>query len=202
MPHVIAHAMTSHMHCMAHAHRQASHPYDFMPCQKLIVCLPFMPAEQLLLKISASHFNALNMQIANQNVLERILITMQDNNKANCNENFRICSEESIGCLYKWQASLGLYGLSYINYKFCSGPFWTHKLQPKLKYNSISNILHLLNAPDSVPHAELVLASLGVESKSHCKFFLSVIFCLIVDSCVHPSRALTRRFVCLLVYLG
>ena len=77
--------MTSCMHCVAHAHRQASHPYDFMACQILIICLPFMPAQQLLLKITASHFKTLNMQIANQNVLERILIAMQDENKANCN---------------------------------------------------------------------------------------------------------------------
>ena len=32
----------------------------------------------------------LNMQIANQNVLERILIAMQNENMANYNENFRI----------------------------------------------------------------------------------------------------------------
>ena len=76
MPHVVACVMMSCAHHMAHAHRQASHPYDYMACQKLIICLPFMQAEGLLLKLNASHFNALNMQIANENMLERILIAM------------------------------------------------------------------------------------------------------------------------------
>ena len=60
-----------------------------------------MPAERHLSKLTASHFNTLNMQIANQNVLERILIAMGNENEANCNENFKICGEESGGPLYK-----------------------------------------------------------------------------------------------------
>ena len=48
--------------------------------------------------------------------------------------------------------------------------------------------------PDSIPHAEPVLASLVVESLSCCKFFLSVISNLIVDLCINPSRASARRF--------
>ena len=47
--------------------------------------------------------------------------------------------------------------------QFSSGPFWTPKLKPKVKYKSISNIHHLLSAPDFVPHAEPVLASLVVD---------------------------------------
>ena len=35
--------------------------------------------------------------------------------------------------------------------KFSSGPFWTHKIKTKAKYTSISNILHLLSAPASIP---------------------------------------------------
>ena len=70
--------------------------------QKLLIGLALAPAEQHLLKLTISHFNTLNVQIANQNVLERILIAMQNKNKANCNENFRICSEESVGPMYKW----------------------------------------------------------------------------------------------------
>ena len=77
MAHVIAHAMTSCMHHTVCTHRQAGCPYDFMAHQKLILCLPFMPGEQILLKITASHFNALYMQIANQNMLERILIAIK-----------------------------------------------------------------------------------------------------------------------------
>ena len=63
--------------------------------------MPFMPAKLYLMKLSASHFNTLNMKIANQNVLRTILIAMYNENKADCNENFRICAEESAGPLYK-----------------------------------------------------------------------------------------------------
>ena len=56
------------------------------------------------------------MQIVNQNVQERILIAMQNVSKANCNEDFRICAEESV--------DLCTSGRLY----FSSGPFWTHKL--------------------------------------------------------------------------
>ena len=45
------------------------------------------------------------MKIANQNVLKRILIAMLNENKADSNENFRICAEEPVAPLYKW--SLG-----------------------------------------------------------------------------------------------
>ena len=76
MSHVITHAMTSCMHHVACAHRQAGHPYDFMVCHNLIICLPFAQAEGLLLKLTASHFNALYIKITNQNMLERILIAM------------------------------------------------------------------------------------------------------------------------------
>ena len=102
MPHVITHAMTSCVHHATCTCRQAGHPYDSVACQKLLIGLPFMPAEQHLVKLTASHFHTLNIQIANQNVLKRILIAMQNEKKADCNENFRICAEESIGPLYKW----------------------------------------------------------------------------------------------------
>ena len=62
----------------------------------------FMQAELYLSKLTASHFGTLNMRIANQNVLKRILSAMHDENKANCNENFRICAEEPVAPLYKW----------------------------------------------------------------------------------------------------
>ena len=54
-----------------------------------------------LVKLTASHFSTLNMRTANQNMLKMILIAMHTENKANCNENFRICAEESVGPLYK-----------------------------------------------------------------------------------------------------
>ena len=110
--------------------------------------------------------------------------------------------EESVDHLYKWQTSLGLYRQSCSNYNFSFGPFGTHKIKTKVKYQSIFNILHLLNTPDSVPCVEPVPASLVVDSKSFSKFLLSAILSLIVVSRVCPSRAKTRRFLHLLLYLG
>ena len=63
--------------------------------------VPFVQAELYLSKITASHFSTLNMKITNQNVLKRILIAMLNENMADSNENFRICSEESVVPLYK-----------------------------------------------------------------------------------------------------
>ena len=57
-------------------------------------------AKRYLSKLTASHFNTLNMKIANQNVLKRILIAMLNENKADSNENFKICSEEPVAPLY------------------------------------------------------------------------------------------------------
>ena len=75
--------------------------------------VPFAQAEQYLSKITASQFSTLNMKFANQNVLKRILIVMLKENKADSNENFRICAEEPIAPLYKREASLGMLGWSY-----------------------------------------------------------------------------------------
>ena len=62
--------------------------------------VPFEQAEKYSSKITTSHFSTLNTKIANQNVLKRILIAMLNDNKADLNENFRICSEESVAPLY------------------------------------------------------------------------------------------------------
>ena len=62
----------------------------------------FAQAELYLSKITAAHLSTLNMKIANQNMLKRILIAMLNKNMAVSNENFRICSEESVAPLYKW----------------------------------------------------------------------------------------------------
>ena len=56
----------------------------------------FAQAEQYILKITATHFSTLNTKIANQNALKRILIAMLNENTADMNENFRICSVESV----------------------------------------------------------------------------------------------------------
>ena len=64
--------------------------------------MPFVQAKQYLSKLTASHCSTLNTKIANQNMLKRILIAMLNENTADLNENFRICSEESVAPLYKW----------------------------------------------------------------------------------------------------
>ena len=64
--------------------------------------VPFVQAERYLSKLTASHFNTLNMKFTNWNVLKRILIAMLNENMTDSNENFRICAEESVAPLYKW----------------------------------------------------------------------------------------------------
>ena len=77
-------------------------PYVYVACLELLMDVPFAQAKRYLSKIAASHFSTLNMKIANQNVLKRILNAMHNENKADCNENFRICAEEPVAPLYKW----------------------------------------------------------------------------------------------------
>ena len=91
------------MHALCSTCTQASWlPYVYMVHQELLMDVPFMQAEQYLSKLTASHFGTLNMKFANQNMLERIFIAMHNENKADGNENFRICAEEPIAPLYKW----------------------------------------------------------------------------------------------------
>ena len=63
--------------------------------------VPFNQAKQYLSILTASHFSTLNVDFANWNMLKRILIAMLNENKANWDENFRICAEEPIAPLYK-----------------------------------------------------------------------------------------------------
>ena len=58
-------------------------------------------SQMIFINITISHFSTLNMKIANQNMLKRILIAMHNENKADFNENFRICAEEPVAHLYK-----------------------------------------------------------------------------------------------------
>ena len=101
MPCVTAHTVMSCTHCMVYACRKASCPYVNMVHQKLLMDMPFTPAKLYLTKLTTSHFCTLNMKIANQNMLKMILIAMNNENKADCNENFKISAEESVGPLYK-----------------------------------------------------------------------------------------------------
>ena len=89
------------MRALRGARTQASWPpCVYMMCQELLMDIPSMQAERYLSKLTASHFGTLNTKYANQNVLERILIAMHNENKADCNENFRICAEEPVAPLY------------------------------------------------------------------------------------------------------
>ena len=101
MPCATACAVMSCTHCAVHTWRQAGCPYVNVAHLKLLMDMLFAPAKLYLRKLTASHFSTLNMKIANQNVLKRILIAMHNENKANCNENFRIHAEESVAPLYK-----------------------------------------------------------------------------------------------------
>ena len=58
--------------------------------------MQFAQAELYLSKFTASHFSILNTKIANQNVLERILIAIHNENTAKSNENFRMGAEEPV----------------------------------------------------------------------------------------------------------
>ena len=77
-------------------------PYVYVARQELLMDMPFAQAKRYLSKLTASHFSTLNVDFANQNVLNRILIAMLNENKADWNENFRICAEEPVAPLYKW----------------------------------------------------------------------------------------------------
>ena len=59
-------------------------------------------SQTIFIKITASHFNTPNTRIANQNVLERILIAMHNKNMAKLNEKIRIGAEGPIAPVYNW----------------------------------------------------------------------------------------------------
>ena len=88
MPRVTACAVTSCAHGAACACRQTGRA-KYTGRQELLMDVPFTQAKLYISKLTASHFNTLNMKIANKNVLERILIAMLDENMAVLNENFR-----------------------------------------------------------------------------------------------------------------
>ena len=75
MTRVTACAVMSCVHRTVHARRQAGHP-NYTSGQEILMDMPSVQAEQHLSKLTASHFHTLNTKIANQNVLERILIAM------------------------------------------------------------------------------------------------------------------------------
>ena len=90
------------MRALCGARMQASQPpYVYVVYQELLMDMLFTQATQYLSKLTASHYSTLNVDFANQNMLERILIAMLNENKADWNENFRICAEEPVAPLYK-----------------------------------------------------------------------------------------------------
>ena len=71
MPCVTACAVMSCTHCVAHACRQAGHPYVNVAHQKLLMDMPFASAERYLSKLTASHFSTLNMKISKPEQAEK-----------------------------------------------------------------------------------------------------------------------------------
>ena len=101
IPCVTACAVTSCAHRATHACRQAGRPnYTWHARIYLWTCR--LHKLNNIYQKNASHFSTQNTKIANQNVLKRILIAMLNKNKADSNENFRICAEEPVAPLYKW----------------------------------------------------------------------------------------------------
>ena len=100
MPCGTTHTVSS---CASHGmHMQASRPpYVYMVHQELLMDVPFVQVKRSLSNLTTSHFSTPNVDFANRNVLKRIPIAMLSENKADCNENFRICAEEPIAPLYK-----------------------------------------------------------------------------------------------------
>ena len=76
MPCVVAHAMMSCAHHVAHACWQASCPSAFIAHCNSIISLSFLQTEQLLLELTTSHFNPSNNKNTNWNMLKRILIAI------------------------------------------------------------------------------------------------------------------------------
>ena len=101
MPRVTARAVMSCMHHVGMRTQGSRLPYVYVVHQELLMDMLLTQAKQYLSKITASHFSTLNTKLANQNVLKRIPIAMHNENKADCNGNFRICAEEPIAPLYK-----------------------------------------------------------------------------------------------------
>ena len=93
--------------------------------------MPFAQAELYLSKITAPHFDTLNTNFENQNVLKRILIAMLNENMAVSNENFRICSEESVVPLYKCRLHLAYWGRVTTKISLVLVHFGLIKLKPK-----------------------------------------------------------------------
>ena len=90
------------MHALRGMRTQVSQPsYVYVTEQELLMDVPFVQAKRYLSKITTSHFSTLNTDFANRNMLKRILIAMLNENKADWNENFRICAEELVAPLYK-----------------------------------------------------------------------------------------------------
>ena len=102
MPRVTTHAVMSCMHRAVHAHRQAGCPMYMCCARNYLWTCCLHQLNYIYQKYLPHIFGILNTRIANQNMLKRILIAMHNKNKADCNENFRICAEEPVGPWYKW----------------------------------------------------------------------------------------------------
>ena len=64
LPHMQGH----HAHISGTCMQASRLPYVYMECQKLLMDMSFVPVNQYLSKLNASHFGTLNARIANQNM--------------------------------------------------------------------------------------------------------------------------------------
>ena len=101
MPCVTTCAVTSCVHCAVHARRQAGHSnYMWHTRNYLWMCRLCRPNDIFIITNHLTFYHP-KYKLANQNVLKRILIAMLTENKADWNENFRICAVEPVAPLYK-----------------------------------------------------------------------------------------------------
>ena len=58
-------------------------------------------SQTILIKINHHTFEHPKYENCKPECAKKVLIAMHNENKANCNENFRICAEEPVAPLYK-----------------------------------------------------------------------------------------------------
>ena len=82
-----ANLMTSQWACVSHVHMHGAHAISRMGTSKYSIGLMGTPANLNLMKLAASHFNALITQNANENMPNMFPIVYLNENLRYCNEN-------------------------------------------------------------------------------------------------------------------
>ena len=107
MPHVVTHATNANdIMC---ASSMASRPsLDIFDMPEITYWHAIHVSKMTSTKIYSSTFSYLNNENANENVLKRILIAMDNENQADFNDNFKTYSQEPIAHMYKQMTRKGL----------------------------------------------------------------------------------------------